>query len=512
MRWCLGILMGWGPVLTYSQGEWSFLFDVVSSKLAIYDAIERPTGGYFLVGVTHTSYITSGAPVTRTWVIGVSEGGGQEDLIELTNGLGRSVWVPQIIQHTEDEWTALAMSWIHSTLSDFGITRYILGSTGEVLNSLTYTLDDDNEKISYRNVTLLEGDEVYVAGGLITDGSLIPNKLLFLRMDLEGTGLHYHTLGSGQGIRLAHHALPLGDDMLVSIEGGSGGVGPSGYAKFFRFNDEFDFVGGFAMTSLSGSGNVGPPDSVLVDCMYMSLLAGDTMITSGRFGYVSNGMRAAMIRFTPDGDYAGTFLPRGDFFQEGPAGIQGHDLTPDGKMLFAMVENFFPGPPNYEMGTAPSRVRVYRLDTLLNVECEFLLDGFEDNAYYYLMRIKAASDGGALLMGSRRDLNTMEQPRGWIMKLGPDQCYTGLEEQTTYGAPQVFPNPGSEGFTLLLNGPVLRRGSLLLYDAQGRSLGSYPIQQSSAQVDTRHLPAGLYLYRVVDMAGIPLVAGRWVKE
>ncbi len=299
--------------------------------------------------------------------------------------------------------------------------------------------------------------------------------------------------------------------MRVSVEGGAF-IGPEGLAKYIRFNDNFEVVDGFGMTSLSGSGELIVPDSVLVDCMYMTLLSGDTIISSGRFNSISSGMRTALVRFAPDGTYAGTYLPRGDFFQDGPAGIQGHDLTYDGKLIFAMIENFFPGPPNYEMGTAPSRVRVYRLDTLLNVECEFLLDGFEDNAYYYLTRIKATSDGGAVLMGSRRDLNTMEQPRGWIMKLGPDQCYTGLEEQSVYGESQVYPNPGSDGFTLLLNGPVLRRGRLLLYDAQGRSLAEYPIEHSVATVDARHLSSGMYLYRVLDQAGVPVVAGRWIKN
>ncbi|MCW5898747.1 MAG: T9SS type A sorting domain-containing protein [Flavobacteriales bacterium] len=506
------MLLGLHPLWLHAQGEWSLIFDPVPSKVAVYDALELPSGRFVLSLVSHTSNMFLGAPITRTWVVGVSETGGQEGLSELTSGMDRSVWVPQLVQHADDKLTALAMTWYHPTLSAYDITRYTLGLDGALLGATSFVLDDDSERIWIRNVSLLDGGELYVAGGLVVEGSTVPNRLLLVRIDSDGPEFQASVQGSGPGIRIGHHALSVDGTVLASIEGGGPDIGPSGFAKYLRFDDNFNVVGGFAMTSLSGTGNLVPPDSVLKDCMYMTLLEGDTIISSGRYNPISSGMRAALIRLAPDGAYAGMFLPSGAFFQEGPAGIQGHDLTPDGKLLFARIENFFTGPPNYEVGVAPSRVRVYRLDTLLNVECEFLLDGFEDNAYYYLMRIKAASDGGALLMGSRRDLNTMEQPRGWIMKLGPDQCYTGLGEHPVYGESQLYPNPGSDGFTLLLNGPVLRRGRLLLYDAQGREVAEYPINQSVAQVDARHLSSGMYLYRVLDPTGVPVDAGRWIKE
>ena len=176
-----------------------------------------------------------------------------------------------------------------------------------------------------------------------------------------------------------------------------------------------------------------------------------------------------------------------------------------------MTENYFPGPPNPEVGTQPSRIRLYRMDTLLNVECEFLVDGFEDNAYYYLTRVKATADGGALLIGARRDLLTMEQPRGWIMKLGPDQCYTGIDEHERTKA-TVYPNPGHGTFNVVLNGPIVVGGRLDLFDAVGGHVHSIGINGGWASVDTSMLATGLYVYRITDGMGHVLASGRWVKE
>jgi len=76
-----------------------------------------------------------------------------------------------------------------------------------------------------------------------------------------------------------------------------------------------------------------------------------------------------------------------------------------------MHENAQLGPPSLFSVSEPNRVHVYKLDTSLNVLCEHIVDGFLENAYYYLNRVKATDDGGFMLMGARRDLS---DPSGYF--------------------------------------------------------------------------------------------------
>jgi hypothetical protein len=331
---------------------------------------------------------------------------------------------------------------------------------------------------------------------------------------MEEGVLNSAVYGTGSVIRVGCDAVPgIDGSILVSMDG-SIPESPFGIASILRFSSDLEYLDGFPLTSLGGTGSVHPHDSIVRNDLHMTALAADTLIVSGRFGNTfPDGLRTALVRLAPDGSFAGTFLPRSDYPHDFVGTRQGHEMNTDGKIVFAMVENFFPGPPTPELGTAPSRIHVYRLDTLLNVECEHIVDGFVDNAYYYLTRIKAASDGGVLLMGSRRDLNTMGQPQGWLMKLGPDQCTPlGVEEQAQLQRVEVFPNPGSDGFTLLLNGPAVHGARLELFDALGARVRSEAMNTNTIQVNTQDLASGLYVYRVTGRDGRVLGSGRWVRE
>ncbi len=177
-----------------------------------------------------------------------------------------------------------------------------------------------------------------------------------------------------------------------------------------------------------------------------------------------------------------------------------------------MHENAQLGPPSLFSVFEPNRIHVYKLDTSLNVLCEHILDGFAENAYYYLNRIKATDDGGFLLLGGRRDFN---DPSGyfaaWAQKFGPDDCVVGIDEQPVQERANVFPNPGREGFTLLLNGEAIA-GNVLLHDARGSLVGVTTMRQGQARIDANQLPSGLYLFRVQDTRGATVATGRWVKE
>lgn len=499
------------PFGARGQGEWEQVFVESQQKMAVYDVLELEGGGYLLSVVSHTSNFTVGLPITRTWLIRLSESGSIVNTAELFVGLDSAVFVPDLIQHPTAGVIAVGMSWFHPNLDGFGIAHVTLSDEGESSGYRFHLLGDGSERLAFHNVSVTQNGDLFIPGSLTTVGAIIPNRLLLARIGASGEDLQFISLGTGSNIRIGHHAVPVPNGMRVSVEGGAF-IGPDGLSKLLDFDQNFNLLGGIALPSLGGSGLAFQPDSVLKDCMYIVPLAGDTTLVSGRFGNITLGLRAALARVDPSGMYVDSFLPRSVYQQDHVSAIQGHDLTLDGKVLFAMTENYFPGPPNPEVGTQPSRIRLYRMDTLLNVECEFLVDGFEDNAYYFLTRVKATSDGGAMLIGSRRDLFTMEQPRGWVMKLGPDQCYTGISEVSEQYRADVFPNPGVHEFTLVLNGAPVTGARLDLFNAIGGHHRSLRFDGNTMQIRTEDLPSGLYVYRVNGRDGGLLASGRWVKE
>ena len=153
------------------------------------------------------------------------------------------------------------------------------------------------------------------------------------------------------------------------------------------------------------------------------------------------------------------------------------------------------------------------MDNDLNVLCEYELDGFATNMYYVPNRIKTTPDGGFVIIGGRKDMSDPNSNFvGWARKFNPTDCVVGVEESSGANNATIFPNPGTDGFSVLLSGPVLNRGSVQLYDATGAMVATTSMEQSAAKVDGRQLTVGLYLYRVVDQAGNLRASGRWVKQ
>ena len=101
-------------------------------------------------------------------------------------------------------------------------------------------------------------------------------------------------------------------------------------------------------------------------------------------------------------------------------------------------------------------------------------------------------------------------------------AYSALQQGAcdyTLGVPEelpdveltIMPNPGTDGFSLMLNGES-RNGSLFVLDAFGRNVGNVPIRQGQARFDAQGLAPGVYVYRANDADGRLRATGRWVKE
>jgi len=87
----------------------------------------------------------------------------------------------------------------------------------------------------------------------------------------------------------------------------------------------------------------------------------------------------------------------------------------------------------------------------------------------------------------------------------------GTPDISSSGGMVVFPNPGREGFTLLLGGEAIN-GTMLVLDALGRAVGSAPIRQGQSRFDAAGLAPGAYVYRALDAQAVPRATGWWVKE
>jgi len=128
-----------------------------------------------------------------------------------------------------------------------------------------------------------------------------------------------------------------------------------------------------------------------------------------------------------------------------------------------------------------------------------------------LLRYKRLPDGTHWIMGQYKGI--VDQVREYPDQVLLSRLYpldVGLEERREEPRLAVWPNPGSEGFTVgwdaARNGPA----QLELRDAQGRLVRTVQATSSSFMVEAGDLPAGLYLLRLTHGQGV--YAAKWVKE
>jgi len=77
-----------------------------------------------------------------------------------------------------------------------------------------------------------------------------------------------------------------------------------------------------------------------------------------------------------------------------------------------------------------------------------------------------------------------------------------------YSEAIVYPNPGSTQLTIET---ALKDLQFELYNANGQTVVSQPVNNGTTTVNTSALPAGVYLYRFMNKDKI-VESGKWVKE
>lgn len=487
------------------QTSWEYTLQETNRLAHITDAVEM--NGTVIIGAG--SFDINFQTPDRSQIVWLDETGSQlaiEPLYDLTTTVSITKLLP-----LPDLDRVHAFGRYSDNLSSDGngFFQYELHPNGLVGGDWLH-LFPGMERAQLEDAVIYNGDHIFLAGvGRVNTQWF--NRFMRMRLGIDGAIQDSVIEVLGNGLSLARSAVRWRGMDWVSLEGGPSYV--PGVVKCIAFDSDLSFQEGFPLRNLSGSGSIAPSDSLLVTSLDLIPLDEDKMFIAGSYGYIEpGGKRAGAMIVDTAGNILNTFLPRSEYLHDFGMLIQGASELVDGNLYFAMVENFSTGPPDLYSPQEPSRLHVYKLDSDLNVLCEHVIDGFVDGMYYLPERIKATSDGGFLLMGSRKNLNSSQPFHGWIRKFGPSDCTVSVNEWERTPISIAFPNPGVDGFTVTMNGPVINNGSLLLYNGQGQCISTTRVDNSRVEVSAIELASGIYHYKIVDRTGRPVSSGRWIKE
>lgn len=494
-----------------AQGDWETLLPLGDPNGILLDIQETSMGYTCLYG-------SSAENVHQTQLIPISSEGEPLSYSVLADGVNNSFGATSILMGNDSSLHVVTGSYKDDVPQSHGTVHFKCTLEGDMISS-TPTSHFSGYTPLFTTIGSWISDSTFVipisARVGPGPGFGMLNRVAVATYHENGSLLN-DTLYNFPGdavFRYPYHAVDPGDgNILISMHGGWEFFDGMGMTHFVEFDQDLNHVGGFATPTVNGN-SVFEPDSILREGLFITLLSDGSFLTSGRYQTPSNGTRSAILRYDEDGGTIANYLPQSGYMNDYPAYYQSHDFSVDNRVVFAYVEHYDPFPFGTGTPEHPSNIHIVKLDTLLTPQCDLVINGFDDNFYYMLHRIKWTSDGGVILIGSRRDLNTTEPPVPWVRKIAPNDCLTGIHE-TQPGEQEVtvFPNPGTNGFTLQIQGPVVQAGKVQLHDMQGRLVRSVPLRSSQAYMPAEDLAPGLYLYRVIDSMGRPITDGKWVRE
>jgi hypothetical protein len=488
------------------QGSWTLRFGDSYGRTRITDIVETESG--FVAAFTQ--YNSLATPIKRAFLAHIDQSGALTDTIRIWGEpRASSIW-------------ALSLDSLTGQISALGDHRVSFGDE----SYYWYATDDALQRIdssSYRceglstialdNVLRTSTGDLIILGTGTGSSGVWFTALQLIRITQQGDSLDSFLIDNpgflvGRDIAQIH-----ADTLLVTAYGlPQLPFFQSGIASYAKYTTDLDLVDGFVGRRLDGVDGALTFDNNISDHLHLIQLPSGNLIVSGRTGSAST-YRTAIQKITAQGEWLAAFTPQSEFPVDHPAALRSSVLI-NGNVLLASMENYFVGQLVFTpfLPDIPNRIRIHHLDTALNLKCTHVVDGMSENAYYWLDRIKATSDGGYILCGGRVDLTAPEFLfEGWVQKFGPEDCTIGIPEGP-YSAPvRVFPNPGTNGFTLTMNGPD-RGAAMDLYDIAGKMVRSASMSFGTLHIDASDLPTGIYMYRLVGRDGSALASGRWVKE
>jgi hypothetical protein len=502
------IVLGYSSFSAHAQSQWTYLEGSPSANAWVRDIVELPEG-YLLATTIQDGPSASNAAVIRR----LSNTG--ELLLETT--IPTSGFLPSVCclspSAMDEQFTAYGV-----VVQPDGIPAIFRQTFLSDLSSNSVSLFPvpGHERLFIDNIVESgTGDVLLMAGGV--PGTTADMEGHVIQLDPGGSELGRAAFLSENGIRV----IPLQgfhDASRGYFLGVLGSVLGSGFARrsqFMWLDEDLNITQHFHPQEPAPptSGNI----LTISDSPCAVPLPSGDIVVSGTYGSFTSGTNCLLLRMNGNGDTLAYFLPPQGSSSDHTAALEALTMDADGNLLYCQMENLqFALNSQNELSpfepTEPSRVRIMRLDTSFNVLCEQVIDGFAEDAYYLPTRIKPTSDGGYVVIGTRRVVNATERAGMWAAKFPSSACVNSISEIPTVLEHRVFPNPGTDGFTLLISGPSIARATIELLDALGRIVGAAPLYDSKGWIPTDQLAPGMYHYQVVDTQRTVLAQGKWVHE
>jgi hypothetical protein len=137
---------------------------------------------------------------------------------------------------------------------------------------------------------------------------------------------------------------------------------------------------------------------------------------------------------------------------------------------------------------------------------------FGYDAFYWLTRIIATTDGGCFVSGLRYDAATQYQEYDiFYLKLDSTGVFVSNHDpQIPVHSAILFPNPGTNKITLE-SGPQVTGATFMLYTMQGINVMKYTITSNLQKMNAGNLRNGTYVWKIVKN-GKTVDSGKWIKQ
>ncbi|MBI4646071.1 MAG: T9SS type A sorting domain-containing protein [Bacteroidia bacterium] len=138
---------------------------------------------------------------------------------------------------------------------------------------------------------------------------------------------------------------------------------------------------------------------------------------------------------------------------------------------------------------------INKFDSKLNLKWQKYYGG---DAYYKLWSVKATSDGGCLLLGTRYNyLNHADMRDIYIIKLDENGNLTSINNpEIKVKEIIVYPNPVTE--SIYLQTALKQSMDFEFYDITGKKVLQKKNVDSKSVINIKHLHSGMYFYRITD--------------
>ncbi len=437
-------------------------------------------------------------------------GSGEVEIQRMLASTAYNFITPNVLLHSSDDRLHVLGAYTFAENLNSGYFHYGLSTEGSILDS-SFTEIPSAKKVAVENAILTSQDQIAFTVSLAFQADYLAySHAQIVETDLNGGHPAAFTIGTSNSgnMQITRDLAELGGNLLFSVEKWPGSPALYGFANAQTA------TGRYWLGQSPHFDPLNPTDSILKGAMSLLPLDAHRFFVGGSFLIGSPRYNSAVYLMDTTGAVLSTFIPHSPYQHDISATMNCIAAIDDVSFYFVAIENVgFLGGHIPFTPDQPNRVHIYKLDTGLNVLCDHILDGFATNVAYVPTRIRTTPDGGYVLMGGMKDISTPGNNLvGWAQHFSATSCSTGISALAARHHVTVFPNPGTVGFEVLLNGGGLPGGMITLFDSKGITVGESFLNGNTGRVDCRTLPTGLYLYRITDHTGKPYTSGSWSKQ